>query len=383
LRRFHLTRNLFSVGILALILLACNFPRGGTPTVSGPDLVLTYAALTVQARLTLAPTALQLTVTPGTPGGSPTSPGLPLTPPAAATLTPGTPDAICDRGKFEEDVNYPDGSVVEAGIQFTKTWRLRNDGSCPWNPGYAIVFDEGDALNGPASAPLTGQDVPPGETIDVSVNLVAPQEAGSYQGFWMLRNPAGQIFGLGEKADKNFWVKIQVGSTSPIGYDFNIQAKSAAWIGSGGDSGDSNLTFDGADGDSNGVAKLKKDIILENGKLAGVTLVTGPKQVENGKISGTFPEYTVQEDDHFLAKLGFLENCGSGKVIFQFAVKEGDNPQMLGEWAKACDGTLLLPEIDLSSFAGHKVQFVLSVLAAGSPADDLVVWGSARIEKVQ
>lgn len=368
------------LAFLALALPACNFPRGGTPTVSGPDLVLTYAALTVQARLTLAPTGLQLTITPGAPGESPTPPGLTTTPPAAATQTPGP---VCDRGEFDEDVNYPDDSVLEAGAQFTKTWRLRNNGSCTWNSGYAIVFDEGDAMTGPASAPLTGEAVPPGETVDVSVNLQAPQEAGTYQGFWMLRNPAGQIFGLGDSADKNFWVKIQVGSTGPIGYDFNIQAKSATWVSSGGDTGDVALTFDGADGDPNGVAKLKKDIILENGKLAGVTLVTGAKQVENGKITGTFPEYTVQDGDHFLAKLGFLEKCGSGKVIFQFAVREGDNTQMLGEWEKACDGTLLLPDISLSTFEGHKVRFVLSVLANGSPVDDLVVWGSARIESVE
>jgi hypothetical protein len=99
-------------------------------------------------------------------------------------------------------------------------------------------------------------------------------------------------------------------------------------------------------------------------------------------ITGTFPEYTIQDGDHFKTKLGFLENCGGGQVTFQFGVKEGENVQMLADWVKACDGTLLLPDIDLASFEGRKVRFVLVVLAGGSPVNDLVIWGSARIERV-
>jgi hypothetical protein len=39
-----------------------------------------------------------------------------------------------------------------------------------------------------------------------------------------------------------------------------------------------------------------------------------------------------------------------------------------------------LVEVDLSSLKGKQVQFVLIVLADGSPEDDLVIWGSPRIE---
>jgi len=371
------------LGVLVLLAVGCNFPQGGTPTVSGPALVLTYAVQTVQARLTLAPTGLLGTFTPGPPGLTSTPPVTTPDAPGTGSPSPGATQtqAFCDRGGFEKDLTIPDGTVLKPGEPFTKTWQLRNTGTCAWNSGYSVVFLEGDSLGGPPSAPLTGGTVPPGETVDVSVNLQAPQEPGTYQGYWMLRNPAGQVFGLGSLADKNFWVKIQVGASSPIAYDFNNQGKAATWVSSGGAAADTNLAFGGPDDDPNGVAKLKDDFILENGRRSGVALVTGPRHAAEGRITGVFPQFTIQDGDRFKAKLGFLENCGNGQVVFQFGIKEGEGVQILAEWKKSCDGTLLLPEIDLSGYQGRAVQFVLVVLADGSPEDDLVVWGSARIER--
>jgi len=111
-----------------------------------------------------------------------------------------------------------------------------------------------------------------------------------------------------------------------------------------------------------------------------MTLVMAPRQTEDGKVSGIFPVYTVQVGDAFKAKLGFLEHCGSGQVLYQLWYKEGDSQALLQEWRKACDGHLELVEVDLSSLKGKQVQFVLTVLADGSPEDDLAIWGSPRIE---
>jgi len=215
--------------------------------------------------------------------------------------------------------------------------------------------------------------------VDVSLTLKAPTDPGTCQGFWKLRNPAGQIFGLGDNAEKDFWVKVKVGTGQTYTYDFLVQAPDASWTSSGGGS-EEPLTFGGADDDPDGVAKLKDDITLENGKQAGMTLVMAPRQTEDGKVSGIFPVYTVQVGDAFKAKLGFLEHCGSGQVLYQLWYKEGDSQALLQEWRKACDGHLELVEVDLSSLKGKQVQFVLTVLADGSPEDDLAIWGSPRIE---
>jgi hypothetical protein len=110
-------------------------------------------------------------------------------------------------------------------------------------------------------------------------------------------------------------------------------------------------------------------------------LVTGPKKTNDGRITGTFPKYTIEDKDHFKAKLGFQENCQDGQVIFQFGFKEGETLQKLDEWNKTCDGVLLHVDVDLSAYRDKEVQFVLDVLADGSPVNDLVVWGSARIDR--
>jgi hypothetical protein len=209
-------RRFWSLSLLSLQLLlaACNFPQEGTPTPSGPDLILTYAAQTIQARLTLAAAGLQSTLMAGTPGFTPLfttpspAPASTLTPPPGGQTQPAGP---CDRARFEADVNYPDNSPVAPGENFVKTWRLENTGNCTWDDRYSIVFERGDLLGGPAAAPLTTVAVPPGGMVDISLALKAPTDPGVYQGFWKLRNPAGQVFGLGENADKDFWVKIRVG----------------------------------------------------------------------------------------------------------------------------------------------------------------------------
>jgi hypothetical protein len=92
-----------------------------------------------------------------------------------------------------DDVTVPDGTVVDPGETFTKTWRLKNAGTCSWTPSYAVVFSSGDSMSGPASQALTA-NVNPGQTIDISVNLKAPSTPGNYRGDWKLRNAAGVTF---------------------------------------------------------------------------------------------------------------------------------------------------------------------------------------------
>ncbi len=387
----HTSRSRVLV-ILLLALLglnACNFPGPGAPTPPGPELIFTYAAQTVEVQLTQAASEVQpsatLEETSIPPSGETPSPS--FTPEETPTALPSntqpqptaTPE-ICDRAAFVEDVTFPDNSRVDPGADFTKTWRLKNTGTCTWNSNYAVVFDHGEAMGGAASKQLTTGSVPPGETVDVSIDLKAPDTPGTYQGFWMLRNASGVLFGLGEKADKEFWVKIKVGVTSGIVYDFIAKASSANWVSSGGGS-EVNITFGGADDDPNGVAKLKENIKLEDGSAAGKTLITGPKHNDDGKISGTFSEYTVQEGDHFKAKLGFLENCDGAHVIYQLWYEDPGGKQMIKEWSKSCDGHLLYVDVDLANLKAKKVKFILVVLADGSPSADLAIWGSARIER--
>ena len=135
------------------------------------------------------------------------------TPTPGATVSPTPEGVTCsNQATFVSDVTIPDKTVVAPGAAFIKAWRLRNSGSCAWDATYALVFAGGDAMAGPASSPLAGS-VPPGATVDVSVNLIAPAAAGMYRGNWLLRDGKGVLFGIGDDGKQPFWVQVVVGPT--------------------------------------------------------------------------------------------------------------------------------------------------------------------------
>ena len=73
------------------------------------------------------------------------------------TATPTPLETGCtDRIDFVADITVEDGADFEPGAHFTKTWRLRNAGSCAWTSSYDLVFSHGDAMGGPAATALPG-----------------------------------------------------------------------------------------------------------------------------------------------------------------------------------------------------------------------------------
>lgn len=195
--------------ILLLSLAACNMP-GDAPNEDqfNEGWVLTAAAETVEAILTSSPNE-QSTETPvptlNLPDASPSaSPSVQLTQPTETTNN-GEP---CNLATFITDVTVPDGEDHSAGDNFVKTWRLQNVGSCTWTADYEIVFYSGDSMSGPAAQSIGSNPVAPGEQLDVSVNLTAPAQAGTYRGNWKLRSNEGILFSFSN--NKAFWVEIDV-----------------------------------------------------------------------------------------------------------------------------------------------------------------------------
>lgn len=211
--------------ILSLLLLsACNMPAAGvtTPT-NDANTVQTAAAQTVQALQTQiagtqAPTQALPTLAPVNTAVPPTvavstnTPQPIFIPSLTSAPVQTTP---CDRGGFEADVTIPDGTNFAPGATFTKTWRLRNTGTCTWTTGYKLVFVSGAAMGGPASQALPS-NVAPNQTVDISVALTAPTTPGKHKGEWQLENASGARFGLGTTAKSTFWVEINVGGTATV-----------------------------------------------------------------------------------------------------------------------------------------------------------------------
>jgi hypothetical protein len=121
--------------------------------------------------------------------------------------TPTPTEPLTDRAAFVSDVTAPDGAPYQVSTAFVKTWRLKNVGTATWTTGYALVFVKGDAMTTTTSIPLPAA-VGPGETTDLSINLITPAKTGRARGFWQLRNAAGALFGIGPAANEPIYVDI-------------------------------------------------------------------------------------------------------------------------------------------------------------------------------
>ena len=127
----------------------------------------------------------------------PTDTSAPTGTPQPATATPKP----CNKAEFVSET-VEDGSKFDVGENFTKTWRLRNVGTCTWNTNYKLIFSSGDKMSGPSSKNLP-QSVAPGEMVDISVDLKAPNTEGTYKGVWQIQDDQGQTFVY------NIWVEIK------------------------------------------------------------------------------------------------------------------------------------------------------------------------------
>lgn len=370
---FKVARIISILIILLFIISACNLPSSAVTPTSESNIVMTAAALTVQAQLTksvqFSTPTLPVAIATNTSSSAPTLPVSTLPPAASAT-------SVCDQAQFVRDVTIPDGSQVTPGASFTKTWELRNAGTCTWT-GYSLVFESGDLMG--ATSPQSIPSVSPGQDVDLSVNFTAPTTAGSYRSYWRIRNASGVLIPvLGGTQGKSFFVDIKVVVASS-GFDLHTRATEANWV-----SGAATLPFGGPDTDERGFAMYRNNMKLEDGSSPSKVLETHPQWVTDGVITGTYPAYTVVSGEHFTAKIGFLPQsdgtCGTGNAKFQLNYKEGGVTKPLGEWTDSCDGVLKDADVNLSSIAGKTVQLVLAVLANGSAGQDWAVWVSPQVK---
>jgi hypothetical protein len=351
--------------------LACNVPSfaaGTAPAVATLSQLYTAAALTVEAASS--------PVVSATPTSSATNPF-----PTFATFGPSrtpAPVALCDAADFVGDITIPDGSSIDPGADFTKTWRIQNVGTCSWTPAYALVFVSGDRMNAPISLGLPG-NVNPGQSIDLSVRMTAPGGNGHYQGYWKLRNPAGTLFGIGAQAQTAFWIRVVVAGPTYAAYDFVAKYCDAAWQNNNND-----LPCPGLQGDSKGYVIRLDHPIMENGKTAdGGGLLSVPREAYNGLITGKYPAVKIRDGDRFRALVNCAYEAYSCNVIFHLDYQiGGGSTRSLGHWNEAYEGKFYPVDIDLSSLAGQYVKFILSASANGSPNQDEALWIAPRISRI-
>lgn len=309
--------------------------------------------------------------------------------PATATLVPPTatatnrpptvtPTALaCNLAKFEADVTIPDGTQLAPGTSFTKTWRIKNAGACTWTTSYDVVFVSGDSLGAATVVDLPGS-VAPGQVIDISIPMKAPNADGSYRGNWKLRDAGGLLFGLGNSG-ATFYVDIRVkGAQAGLPYNMVANYCSAAWHSAAG-----RLDCPGKDSDSRGfVMKLDKPT-LESGYVDDeAALYMHPQMITDGVIRGFYPALRIENGAHFRAAIGCARGATKCNVKFILEYQVGSDAfKPLATWSEVYDEKFQQVDVDLSSLAGKDVRLILTVFANGASDQDRALWLAPRVEK--
>lgn len=233
-RREKSDKQLYTILILLafLILLAagCSFQQ----TISNLRLATVTLPVLVMQQITVTPTGqpqpsnapnISTTLIGPTPTPTrhttPTNTPVSLPVPTEASIQ-NLPYSQCDQISILEDVTIPDGTVLQPGEVFVKSWRVENTGTCTWTDGYYLVLTQGDDLNAPRWATAnflrTDDRIDTGigtwgvrvhrvlthDQVDIAMVFQAPQSPGTYAGYWALVNAKN------ERIEPSFWVSITV-----------------------------------------------------------------------------------------------------------------------------------------------------------------------------
>ena len=384
-------KKLYFFVVLTLLLAGCNLPGSAPDSAATLQAIYTAQAATLEALQTQAMATLEVPTTVSLPTmpvletetGEPQQPLLPSATPQPSitpqpTVTP-SPTVRCDQAAFIRDVTIPDNTMINANTIFTKTWRVQNTGTCTWTSAYRLVFTSGTQLDGPVSVALP-RTVSPGETVDLSVNLVAPIDAGTYRGNWMLRNGAGNLFGVGSQANGPVFVQIIVIAEMQPVYDFVANYCSAKWSSAAGA-----LGCPGTLNDNKGFVVKLDTPKQENGIVeTRPGLLTVPENVRNGYIRGEYPPIEIKDGDRFRATIGCEYGATACNVIFRLDYQIGNGPiKTFWKFNEIYEGKVYNANLNLSALKGETVKFFLVVDANGPAADDRAIWVAPRIERLK
>ena len=280
------------------------------------------------------------------------------------------------------DVPVDEGTLIMPGMQFTKTWRLINSGDCEWNQSYTLVLISGEQLSDQDEIPFP-VNVSPSESLDISVLMQAPESPGRYKGEWEIKADDGQIFGVGANGDSPLRVEIEVAElANSVRYEFDQVHCLAQWHSALA----SFLPCQGLADETDilqGYVRLNTNPVLEGSSVNNfqVLEVKANNQTDNW-IAGFFPGIEIADGDHFTATIGcmdLLENCA---IHFYFEIViEGGDPQRLASWTEIYDDDVTNVDVDLSEFAGTRVNFVLRMEEEGSgrSLESIGFWQHPRI----
>jgi hypothetical protein len=215
-----IARLTLTILIFGLLLSACAAPAAPTqdPAVAAATIAAQVEAQ-VSTRVAQAMANLEATqrAQPTAMSVIPTSSNIPTVAPLnlPTAALPGVATTIpCNATPTLLSENIDDGTDVYLNTSFTKSWTLRNEGSCTWNSNYKVKFMSGDPMSGPTSKSF-GATVTPGNSLTITLPLKAPGGTGTYKGIWGLYDDKNVFFG-------QMWVEIDAVTIAPTSSAFAV-----------------------------------------------------------------------------------------------------------------------------------------------------------------
>ena len=102
--------------------------------------------------------------------------------------------------KFIKDVTIPDGTPIAVNTRFTKTWRVQNIGSVPWQDKRLKRMTPQDPNLCYSVDSIALPTVKPGEIIDISIEFTTPRYPGTCRTDWKMVDTSGNLIFPAKKA---------------------------------------------------------------------------------------------------------------------------------------------------------------------------------------
>ncbi len=192
-----------ALALLCAVLISCDVStllQAPAPTL-GPGALNTIVVQTAQAAASQTAAAMPPTLTPTvtlvpsrtpstTPSPTPTFLFQLRTPTKSPLPTSSAGPLACQlTGKTPVD-----NTDMKRNQKFTMSWTVGNIGSAEWDPAHVdLIYVSGARMNAPKVADLPNS-VPPGQSITLTLTMVAPNTAGAIKSVWALQQGKSNSF---------------------------------------------------------------------------------------------------------------------------------------------------------------------------------------------
>ncbi len=128
------------------------------------------------------------------------------------TATQAAPTGCQDAAQYISD-DGTDGTTYAPNTPITKTWTVKNTGSCTWDSSYLVSYISGDTMTQQPGYWIVqpGETVAPDQTVNISIGMTSPGENGNYKSYWGLQKENGPLMPIkGGYNGDSFYTEINV-----------------------------------------------------------------------------------------------------------------------------------------------------------------------------